>query len=75
MQHIVDCWNGCGEEFVVNAPDRTDPKLTDGVKVACTNCTEPYTFTVDGDGEPSLDSDVSLGANIDDVDADSNTHF
>lgn len=56
MQYVEECWANCQEEFVVNAPDRSDPALVEGVAVKCTECGEPYTFTVDGDGEPSLDS-------------------
>jgi hypothetical protein len=76
MQYIVTCWEGCGDDFVVNAPDRQDPALTDGVQVGCTHCGTPYTFTVDGDGEPSLDSlDDSLGQNIDGPNAADSTHY
>jgi hypothetical protein len=74
MEYIQDCWQGCGEEFVVHAPDRQDPQLTEGVPAQCNHCGQKYTFTVDGDGEPSLDpiDDESLGQNIEDPDA---THF
>ncbi len=76
MQYLVECWEECGEEFSVHAPDRQDPRLTDGINVKCEECEHPYIFTVDGDGEPSLDSlGESLGDNIDDVDADQSTNF
>lgn len=74
LQYLVKCHQGCGEEFVVSAPDRQDSRLVDGVEVGCSNCGERYVFTVDGDGEPSLDS--SKGEeNITGVDSDRSTHF
>ncbi len=76
MQFLVECWEGCGGEFLVQGPDRQDPRLTDGIKVACETCEKQYTFTVDGDGEPSLDSvEGGLGENIDGLKADESTHF
>ncbi len=74
MQYLVDCHQGCGDEFVVNAPDRSDPRLVEGVKVACEHCSEQYRFTVDGDGEPSLDSSKG-DQNIDGSHADDSTHY
>lgn len=73
MQYPVECWEGCGEDFIVTAPDRQDPRLVEGVPTQCPECDKKYIFTVDGDGEPSLDPvDNSLGQNIEDPDA---THF
>lgn len=77
MQYVVECWSSCGEEFVVHAPDRRDPALVEGVPAVCTECGAKYTFTVDGDGEPSLDSldEEQLGENISGVRSDESTHY
>ncbi len=68
MESVVECWQGCDEEFPVSVPaDRQSDELNAGVPVACPHCSHPYRFTADGDGEPelqSVDSD-SLGVNID----------
>lgn len=74
MEYIETCYEGCQEEFVVHAPDRQDSRLTDGVPVRCEHCGHKYRFTVDGDGEPDLQSldPNSLGDVITDPDA---THY
>ncbi len=56
MQFIVHCWEGCDEEFTVNAPSRGTDALTDGIETKCPHCGRAYRFTVDGDGEPELAS-------------------
>jgi hypothetical protein len=77
MEYVVTCWSGCGEDFTVNAPSRGSDELTSGVKVKHADCGEEYVFTVDGDGEPSLDSldREQLGENITGVDSERSTHF
>jgi len=73
----VECWNGCGEEFIAVSPSRGSDELTDGVPVACTSCGHRYIFTVDGDGEPDLQDaeGEGLGQNITGVDSDRSTNF
>ncbi len=77
MQTLMDCWNGCGSEFVVESPSRGSDQLTAGVPAQCPDCGEKYKFTVDGDGEAGLEAvdDDSLGENISGVDADSSTNY
>lgn len=77
MQMTVDCWDGCGEEFVVEAPSRNTDELVEGVPVSCSHCGHGYIFTVDGDGEPDLMSPdpAALGENISGHDSDRSTHF
>jgi DNA-directed RNA polymerase subunit RPC12/RpoP len=74
MDYVVECWEECGKDFTVHAPSRGSEQLIAGVQVRCEHCGHPYQFTVDGDGEPSLDSldDDSLGDTMSDPDA---THF
>lgn len=78
MEYISECWNGCGEEFVVHAPDRSDPRLVEGVQTRCDECGHPYIFTVDGDGEPELqdaEDTESLGQNISGRGSEDSTHY
>jgi hypothetical protein len=78
MQYPMDCWANCGADFVVEvAASRGSAELTEGIQVNCTECGEGYVFTVDGDGEPSLDSPdpEQLGENITGHDSERSTHF
>lgn len=77
MEYIMECYEGCGEETVVHAPDRQDPRLVDGVKHVCEHCGAEYVFTVDGDGEPELQSadPESMGQNISGYGSEDATHY
>ncbi len=56
MDAVLNCWEGCGEDVAFHAPSRGSDALTDGVDVKCSECGQPYTLTVDGDGEIDLES-------------------
>jgi DNA-directed RNA polymerase subunit RPC12/RpoP len=79
MQTPVECWCGCGEEFVASSPSRGSDELTAGVRVKCPHCNHPYIFTVDGDGEPDLqdaaEDSGQLGQNITGHDSERSTNF
>lgn len=76
MQVPANCWAGCGEDVIFEAPvTRFSDDVTDGVPVRCPECGHKYTLTADGDGEVDLEDQSGLmGQNIEGHGSDEVSH-